>query len=69
MPQCFSQQQLHDSMLIVLLCWEAGVAFATKAVLVQLVHFFDNQNEDLIFTAICFRADSVVCLYLTIFVV
>lgn len=56
-------------MLIVLLCWEAGVAFATKAVLVQLVHFFDNQNEDLIFTAICFRADSVVCLYLTIFVV
>lgn len=73
MPQCFSQPRLCDYMLIVVLCWEAGVAFATKAILVQLLHFFDSQNEDFIFTAIhfsaCFRADSVVCLYLIIFVV
>lgn len=59
-------------MVIVVLCWGAGVAFATEAILVQLLHFFDSQNEDFIFIAICFsacfRVDSVVCLYLVIFV-
>lgn len=73
MPQCFSWQPLCNCMLIVVLCWEAGVAFATKAILVQLLHFFDSLNEDFIFAAICFpacfRADSVVCLYFMIFVV
>lgn len=39
MLQCFSQQQLCDCMLIVVLCWGAGVAFATKAILMQLLHF------------------------------
>lgn len=73
MLHCFSQQQLCDCMLIVVLCWGAGVAFATKAILVQLLHFFDSENEDFIFIAICFsacfRADGVVCLYLIIFVI
>lgn len=40
MPQCFSQQQLCDYMLIVVLCGGAAVAFATKAILLQLLHFF-----------------------------